>query len=113
MSWDSDVMDDLDDIDDDLEDDLDDDLEDDMSLDDGGDEVAGDDEQLSDDELSADYAVSTPGMRALSGERGAAVDQVKMLGEVSGELEKKLSGSADIVRITVYFKNGRKLHITP
>jgi hypothetical protein len=111
MSWDSDIMDDLDD---DLEDDLDDDLEEDMSLEDGGDEVSADSDDLSDDELSADYAISDQGIRALSGDRGAAVDQPKLLGDViSGELEKKLAGGSKIVRITIQFASGRKLHITP
>jgi hypothetical protein len=114
--WDSDLMDDLeDDLEDgDLDDDLDDDLEDDMSLEDGGDEVSADSDDLSDDELSADYAISDRGIQALSADRGAALDQPKLLGDViSGELEKKLAGGSKIVRISVHFANGRKLHITP
>jgi hypothetical protein len=109
--WDADLMDDLDD---DLEDDLDDDLEEDMSLEDGGDEVSSDSDDLSDDELSADYAISDQGIRALSGDRGAAVDQPTILGDVvSADLEKKLAGGSKIVRITILFANGRKLHVTP
>jgi hypothetical protein len=108
-NWDSDIMDDLDD---DLED-TEDDLDDDMSLEDGGDEVSGDDEQLSEEELSADYAVSDQGVRALSADRGAAMHQAKILGEVGGELEKKLSGGSAIKVIVVHFANGRKLYLTP
>jgi hypothetical protein len=103
-NWDSDIMDDLDD---DLED-TEDDLDDDMSLEDGG-----DDEQLSEEELSADYAVSDQGVRALSADRGAAMHQAKILGEVGGELEKKLSGGSAIKVIVVHFANGRKLYLTP
>jgi hypothetical protein len=109
-SWDSDIMDDLDD---DLED-TEDDLDDDMSLDDGGDEVSGDDDQLSDDEIAADYAVSDVGVQALSADRGAAMHQASILGDGgSKSLEKKLSGDSAIVRIVVHFANGRKLYLTP
>lgn len=113
--WESDIADDLEDEleSDDLDDDLEDDVED-MSLDDGGEEVSGDDDdQLSEDELSADYAVSDQGVRALSADRGAAMHQAKILGEVSNSLEKKLSGGSAIVRIVVHFANGRKLYLTP
>jgi hypothetical protein len=111
MSWDGDIMDDLDD---DLEDDIEDELEEDLSLEDGGDEVSADSDDLSDEELAADYAVSDQGVRALSGDRGAALDRPTLLGDViEGELEKKLSGGAKIVRITIHFANGRKLHVTP
>lgn len=113
-SWDTDILDD--DLDDDLEDDeLSDEVED-MSLEDGGDELSSDDEQLSEAELAADYAISDQGVRALSGDRGAALDQPKLLGEVlakSSPLEKKLSGESPIVRVVIHFANGRKLYLTP
>lgn len=113
--WESEIADDLEDEledGDDLEEDLDDDI--DMSLDDGGDEVSGDDDQLSEDEIAADYAIAEPGVRALSAERGAAMHPAKILGEVSAaSLEKKLAGGAAIVRIVVHFANGRKLYLTP
>jgi hypothetical protein len=111
--WDNEISDDLDD---DLEDVeyLDDDVED-MTLDDGGDEIIGDDEQLSDDEIAADYAVSDQGVRARSADRGAAMHEATILGTVASDhkLEKKLAGGADVVRIVVHFANGRKLYITP
>jgi hypothetical protein len=85
-----------------------------MSLEDGGDELSGDDEQLSDEELSADYAVSDHGVQALSADRGAAMHQARILGDVSdGTKDKKLSGGAEITQIVVHFGNGRKLYLKP
>jgi len=104
-----------------MADDLDDILDDDL-LDDGGDELGSDDDDLSDGELSEDYAVSDQNVRALSGERGAALMRPKILGSAvhlddvpqpSGTLEKLLRGEAEITRITVCFANGRKVHIRP
>jgi hypothetical protein len=84
---------------------------------DGGEELSGDDDEG--EEVGIDYAVSDRGVQVLSGERGAALmrpelsSAVRLDGMPSKANEKKLSGDADIVRITVHFANGRKLHITP
>lgn len=94
---------------------LDDDLEDDILEE--GDEL---DDDLEDGELEADYAVSDQNVRALSGERGAALDRPTILGsavrlEDGGQesLEKLLRGGAAIKLITITFANGRKLYIKP
>lgn len=101
----------MDDLNDDL-DDLDDDLES---------ELEGDvlDDDLSGDELGEDYAISDQNVRALSGERGAALMRPTVLGSAvpledgGSSLEKLLRGGAEVTRITVHFANGRKLHIKP
>lgn len=103
----------------DLEDDIlgDDDLDDDLEADDL-DEGDGDSA-----ELGEDYAISDQNVRALSGERGAALMRPTVLGSAvhldgvpsdsAQSLEKLLRGGSSIKLITIQFANGRKLYIKP
>ncbi len=118
LEWDGDIMDDLDD---DLDDDLEDELED-GDLEDGGDELSGDDDHLEAQEVGVDYAVSDHDVQALSADRGAALMRPKILGSAvhldglprrNPDLTKIFRGQADIAQIEITFVGGRKLVIKP
>jgi len=116
-----------------LDDLLDDDLEDELEGDDSyvDDDLEGDGDYIDDDledeleggELGIDYNVADQDVRALSAARDGVLMRPKILGSAvhldgtdtapnNTEHKHKVQHNGTVVRIEVYYSNGRKLTLT-